>query len=151
MRDITEQQRRLAEAYVCSPEMSVAKAGEQAGYNSRQAAHEAINLPQVQEYIAELRAERMERVNITADYVLTKIRDTVERCSQAEPVKDKEGKETGEYKFDAANVLKGCELLGKHLGMWTEKHEVTGKDGAPLQPPVFNIVGVCPNGSGDSE
>jgi phage terminase small subunit len=36
------------------------------------------------------------------------------------------------YVFDAKDVLKGCELLGKHLGMFIDKKEVTGKDGGPL-------------------
>jgi translation elongation factor EF-G len=30
-------------------------------------------------------------------------------------------------------VLKGSELLGKHLAMWTEKLQHTGKDGVPIQ------------------
>jgi phage terminase small subunit len=37
------------------------------------------------------------------------------------------------YSFDAKSVLRGAELLGKHLGMFTEKHEHTGKDGAPIE------------------
>jgi len=76
--------------------------------------------------------ERAKRVQITADYVLTTIRDTVERCRQAEPVLDKEGHPTGEYRFDSTAVLRGAELLGKHLKLFTDKTEVTGKDGAAL-------------------
>lgn len=94
--------------------------------------------------IQQLRNEQQKRVEVTADYVLTTIIDTIERCKQAEPVTDKKGEivkiedpETGEmtaqYKYDAAAVLKGSELLGKHLAMWTEKREVTGKDGGPIQ------------------
>jgi len=37
------------------------------------------------------------------------------------------------YEFDAKDVLKGCELLGKHLGMFVEKHEVYGKDGGAIE------------------
>jgi len=28
---------------------------------------------------------------------------------------------------------KALELIGRHLGMWIDKHEVTGKDGGPVQ------------------
>ena len=37
------------------------------------------------------------------------------------------------YTFDARAVLKGAELMGRHLKMFTDKNELTGKDGAPLQ------------------
>ena len=30
------------------------------------------------------------------------------------------------YRYDATNVLKGAEMLGKHLGMFTDKVEVSG-------------------------
>jgi phage terminase small subunit len=76
-------------------------------------------------------AKREKRLEINADYVLTTIRDTVERCRQAEPVMDKDGP-TGEYKFDSMAVMKGCELLGRHLKLFTDKFEATGKDGADL-------------------
>jgi len=94
--------------------------------------------------LQQFRNEQQKRVEGTADYVLTTIVDTIERCKQAEQVRDKKGEivtvedpDTGEmqavYKYDAFAVLKGSELLGKHLAMWTEKREVTGKDGGPIQ------------------
>lgn len=36
--------------------------------------------------------------------------------------------------------LKALELLGKHLKLWTERHEHTGPGGKPLAPPAFNIT-----------
>ena len=72
--------------------------------------------------------KRSERVEIDADYVLTSIRDIVERCKQAEPVMkyDADSKamvETGEYKFDSAGALKGLDLLGKHLKLFGADEE----------------------------
>jgi phage terminase small subunit len=69
--------------------------------------------------------KRSKSLGIDANYVLEKIKETIERCSQAEPVRDAEG-ETGEYKFESNSVLKGCELLGRHLKMFTDKVEVDG-------------------------
>lgn len=45
---------------------------------------------------------------------------------------------TGGYRFDAGNVLKGCELLGKHLKMFTDKTEISGPGGGAV--PVLNVV-----------
>ena len=72
--------------------------------------------------------EREKRTQITQDYVLRTIHETVERCRQARPVFDQNGDPvlirtpTGDkaaaYTFDAKSVLRGCELLGKHLGLF---------------------------------
>lgn len=74
--------------------------------------------------------KRSKRVEITADYVLETIRDTVERCRQVRPVLDRngdpvmvetsDGKEVAAYVFEPNAVLKGCELLGRHLSMWKD-------------------------------
>lgn len=44
---------------------------------------------------------------------------------QSIPVFDREGNPTGEYRFDSNGALKGLELVGKHLAMWTERYEFT--------------------------
>lgn len=86
---------------------------------------------------------RAEKLEITADYVLETIVSTIERCKQAEPVLDRKGQpvmtetpdggEAKAYTFNAAGVLKGAELLGKHLKLFTEKVEHSGPDGAAIQ------------------
>lgn len=44
-----------------------------------------------------------------------------------------------------ANTLSTSQKIGRlALGMSTDNSVVTGKDGTPLQPPVFNIIGVVP-------
>jgi phage terminase small subunit len=37
------------------------------------------------------------------------------------------------YTFNSASVLKGAELLGKHIGMFKDRLEVTGKGGGPIE------------------
>lgn len=81
-------------------------------------------------------ADRSKRTEITQDYVIKTIYETVERCRQAEPVIDKNGEQvvvespSGDmlpaFVFDAKNVLKGCELLGKHLGVFEKDNEQKG-------------------------
>ena len=63
--------------------------------------------------------------------------DTIERCRQAKPVYDKAGDPVlvfneqdqtivPAYEFDSSAVLRGAELLGKHLKLFTDKTEVSG-------------------------
>ena len=109
-------------------DLNASAAAERCGYSKSNAGTISVQLmarPQIKSAVSACHALRAKRSEITADYVLEVIRDTVERCRQAEPVKDREGNPTGEFKFDAQAVLKGAELLGKHLAIFTEK--IAGK------------------------
>lgn len=75
--------------------------------------------------------KRSSDLGIDAAYVLRTIKATIERCSQAEPVMIN-GEISGDYKFDSGAVLKGAELLGKHLKMFTDKIEHAGAGGGPI-------------------
>ena len=98
---------------------------------------EYLNHWYTQEYLKEKTDAVAASADITQEYVLTTIRNTIERCSQAKPVIDKAGNpvmvetEDGQlapaYTFDAANVLRGAELLGKNLKLWTDKTEHSGE------------------------
>ena len=48
-------------------------------------------------------------------------------------MRDREGDETGEFRFDANAVLKGCELLGRNLELFTDKRVVNLKNRVPAQ------------------
>lgn len=125
MAELTEKQARFVEEYLV--DFNASRAARDAGYSKKGAPRYAVDLlkkPHIQKAIAAAVEARSERVRIDADYVLTTIRDTVERCRQAEAVVDDEGQETGEYRFDSRGVLKGCELLGKHLRLFVERVEV---------------------------
>lgn len=126
-------------------DLNATQAAIRAGYSPKTAKQQAlrlINRPDVQEYIQQAMKEREERTNISADYVLTTIYETVERCRQSYPVLDKKGNqvyvETQEgnmlpaYAFDSKGVLKGCELLGKHLKLFVDRTEHTGTNGGPI-------------------
>lgn len=125
-------------------DLNATQAAIRAGYSEKTAGViglENLGKPLISEAIKEQLDKRMNKVDITAEYVLTTIKNTIDRCAQAEPVFDREGVETGEYKFDSAAVLKGSELLGKYLKLFTDKTEVSNPDGT-LKPadPVYQIV-----------
>lgn len=115
-----------------------------AGYSANRGNASTLKAKQIiSDRVAEIVGAIVERVVIDEAYVLTTIKDTVERCRQAEPVRDRKGDivltETPDgsvapaYVFNAPSVLKGAELLGKHIGMFKERHEHTGKDGGPIE------------------
>ena len=59
---------------------------------------------------------------------------------QVRPVLDKEGKETGEFQFDAKNAIAAIKEIADLLKLAPAKRiELTGRAGQPLSPPVFNI------------
>ena len=123
--------------------MNAAQACRDAGYigkNLGDVGSRLLKNPQIQAGLSADLEERKARLKFDADYVLTTIRETVERCRQAEPVRDKDGEPTGEYRFDATNVLKGSELLGKHLGMFVDRKRLENPDGSPIGPPSYTFI-----------
>ena len=40
------------------------------------------------------------------------------------PVRDRSGQETGEWSFNASGATRALELIGKHLGMFSERVDV---------------------------
>lgn len=129
MTTLNARQQRFVEEYLV--DLNATAAYKRAGYTAKGNAAEAsasqlLSNPKVQQAVQAAMNKRSERVEVTQDYVLKTIVDTIERCKQAEPVRGKDGDETGEYKFDANAVLKGAELLGKHLKLFTDKTELSG-------------------------
>jgi phage terminase small subunit len=141
---LTPKQAQFVAEYLV--DLNATQAAIRAGYSVKTANEQGSRLltnVSVRSAIEDAKKARIERTEITADYVLTTIRDTVERCRQAVPVLDRQGKPVlvegpgGElkpaYTFEPMAVLKGSELLGKHLKMFTDKTEISGKDGGPVQ------------------
>lgn len=134
IKKLTPKQQAFVDEYLI--DFNATRAAIKAGYSEKTAKEiGAQNLTKlnIQQAISKVQRKRSERTEITQDYVLITIQQTIERCKQAEPVFNKDGEETGEYKFDSNAVLKGCDLLGKHLGMFKDKVELSGPDGGPVQ------------------
>ncbi len=130
MAKLTDKQELFCQEYLI--DLNATQAAVRAGYSertARQIGEQNLSKLDIQSRLKELQSARQERTQVTQDYVLKTIVDTIERCKQAEPVmikEDGEWVESGEYKFDSQAVLKGAELLGKHLAMWTEKTKLEG-------------------------
>ena len=126
-RELTLKQRRFVEEYLC--DLNATQAAIRTGYSiktARSQGQRLLTIADIQAEIQRLMAKRSEKTEITAEYVLGTIKDTVERCRQGMQVFDREGNPTGEWKFDPSSVMKGCELLGKHIKLFSDKLEVDG-------------------------
>ncbi len=111
-----------------------------AGYSAHTANEQAARMlaqVSIKQRIQGLMNDRVERLNVNSDYVLSTIVETVERCRQhvnpktfkngeAVYTSTPEGELAHAYEFDSSAVLKGAELLGKHLKMFTDKTEISG-------------------------
>jgi phage terminase small subunit len=104
-------------------DLNATQAAIRAGYSKKTAgsqAHDLLKIPEIEAAVNDEIDKRVQRTQINGDYVLIGIKNLIERCIQAEPVLDKDGEPTGEYKFEAYAALKGYELLGKHLKLFTD-------------------------------
>jgi phage terminase small subunit len=104
-------QERFVEEYLI--DLNATQAAIRAGYSAKTAEAQGSRLlsnVNVSALVAEKRAARSARTNITQDYVLESIFSAMEHCKQADS-------------FNAQGVFKGAELLGKHLGMFQGENQ----------------------------
>lgn len=120
MSKLTEKQKRFCEEYLIdlNATQSYLRAGYKAKSNeiARVESHKLLTKPNIQQYIEELREEQSKRTEITADKVL---------------------EELGSVAFNrdieciGRDKVKALELIGQHLGMFTEKVAITKEEEIP--------------------
>lgn len=96
---------------------NITEAAIRAGYSEKTAHSQGSRLlknVKVQEAIAKELEARTKRINIEADDVIDSLVEIRDRCMDAVP-------------FNWVGALKANELLGKHLGMFIEQHDVRFK------------------------
>lgn len=147
---LNPKQVRFAKEYLV--DLNATQAAIRAGY-SKKTAYSAggrlLKNVEVQKELAKGKQKLDEKTELTAEYVRTTLMEVVGRCMQRKRVMVREGRhmvqkeddETGEgvWEFDSAGVNRAAELLGKHLGMFVDKSEVTY-----LQPPALAYVPAKP-------
>lgn len=111
------------------------KAAIRAGYkeaNARSQASALLTNPNILSRVRELQHEQVERLAVTQDFVVVQLIDTYNCCREPTPVREYDREtgewvETGMYQFDSKGALRALELLGKHLGMYNDKLQLSGK------------------------
>ena len=118
---LTEKQKMFCKEYMV--DLNATQACIRAGYSEKTAkviGSENLSKPYLQEEIARLMKSREERVQLTADKVLTDI----ERVR---------GLAEGSEQYSIS--LKASELQGKHLAMFTDKQQIDGE----VMMPIVNV------------
>ena len=64
----------------------------------------------------------------TREWVDGQLKEIVDRCMQAKPHLDRNGRPDGQWIYDAGNANKALFNMGKDRGMFVDKLEVTGID-----------------------
>jgi len=130
---LTNKQRRFVGEYLI--DSNATQAAIRAGYSEKTAysiGQENLKKPEIAAAIAERQQVVSNKLELSAEWVLEKLVENVERAMQAAEIKTADGAGTGEYKYEGNVANRSLELIGKHLGMFKERVEHTGKDGEPL-------------------
>ncbi len=125
---LTAKQDRFCQEYLT--DLNATQAAIRAGYSARTArsvASENLTKPDVAARVAALQAKRAAKVEVTQEYVLRRLVENLERSMQVESVRDREGNETGEFVYHGTVANGALTLLGKHIGMFGDKAEVSGE------------------------
>ena len=128
-----QRQERFARLLAAGTDLGTAYG--QAGYRAGGAARRAATLaarPAVSARVDELRqawngagAEngRSSATGPGRAWVVARLVETAERALQAVPVTDRKGEPTGEYTYQGSVALRALELLGRELGMFSDRKE----------------------------
>lgn len=100
-------------------------------------AYRLLEKASVSVYVRERQAELSQKTKLTQEWVLQKLEEVVHKSMQEEEVQkwDYEDKclvGTGEYVYDSKGATKALELIGKHLGMYKDKVELSGETGVRI-------------------
>lgn len=115
---LTHKQAAFVEEYLI--DLNASQAILRAGYKTRnqdKMGTQLLQHPLVKEAVEARLAERRERTVVDQDYVLNNLVAIVEDTKNGNP--------------NAA--LRGLELLGKHLGLYRDKQEISGPDGGAIE------------------
>lgn len=146
---LTDKQKRFIEEYLI--DLNATQAAIRAGYSEKTAysiGEENLKKPGIKLAIDEAQSNRSNRMQITQDDVIRMLIENIEKSSGTKQVvitqtrKSEDGEFVGDdvaqFVYEPSSVNKALELLGKHLGMFKDKLDVTTGD-KPL-PTVINVT-----------
>lgn len=166
MAKLTDKQQRFVDEYLI--DLNATQAAIRAGYSAKTADQQGSRLlanVKVKQAVAEKQAQRSKRTGVNQDRVVlelakvafAKITDIVDSngkikedaspddlaCIESIKYKESDNEYGGsvEREVKIASKLKALELLGKHLGMWSDKFNVTVEKSEKLDDIISQLGG----------
>jgi len=134
---LTDKQQRFVGEYLI--DSNATQAAIRAGYSAKTARSvgaENLTKPDVAAAIAERQQKLSGKLELSAEWVLERLVENVDRAMQVAEIKNADGTGTGEYKYEGNVANRALELIGKHIGMFKERVEHSGPNGGPIQTEV---------------
>lgn len=166
MAKLTDKQRRFVDEYLI--DLNATQAAIRAGYSAKTADQQGSRMlanVKVKQAVAEKQAQRSKRTGVNQDRVVlelakvafAKMTDIVDSkgrikedaspddlaCIESIKYKESDNEYGGsvEREVKIASKLKALELLGKHLGMWSDKFNVTVEKSEKLDDIISQLGG----------
>ncbi len=124
---MTPKQQCFVEEYLV--DLNATQAAIRAGYSAKNAdkiGPELLGKTRVAEAIAEAIQARSKRTELDQDWIIKQLKGVYEASIEGRPVCDKDGNEKG-FSFNPSAANKALELLGRHLGMFTDNLNLSGE------------------------
>lgn len=118
MPKLTEKQKRFCEEYLI--DLNATQAAKRSGYKNAEIGRQLITKNNVLKYLNELREAQSKRTGVNADTVLKELKKIA----------------LADTEISGKEKIKALELIGKHLGMFSERKE-DDNDNSEI---TFNIV-----------
>lgn len=160
---MTPKQERFVEEYLV--DMNATQAAKRAGYSAKTAyavGHENLNKPEIAVAISQAQANRAKRLEVTGDRVIEEFAKiafanmgdfvgsgphglTLEDVQNMRPDQTAAIAEVhqpasgGPLRVKLHDKRAALDALAKHLGLFVNRHEVSGKDGAPISEEVDKV------------
>ena len=140
---ITDFEYSLIQKMLVDPQMSATKAYLELKYDAldlprdpERASREGTKImrrDRVRAYFKDCLEKRMDLGVVTQKEILYRIMALAHRCEYEGPILNEIGDIIAFAKPDNATALKAWHLLGKNLGMFSDKIELTGEGGGPIR------------------
>ena len=115
---LTEKQKKFCQEYMI--DFNATQAAIRAGYKNTNAvgvtAYENLRKPYIQEYLQGLLQKQAEKAEISVQWIIQELKQMYEKCQNSLSTPG-----------IMANATRQLELLGKYLGMWIDRSEMTIK------------------------
>ncbi|MCK3654237.1 terminase [Pasteurellaceae bacterium Macca] len=146
---LTDKQKRFVEEYLI--DLNATQAAIRTGYKKETAYSQGQRLlknVEIQQAISEAQNKRSARVEVSQDFVIQKLLKNIaismgeESTIETIPAKTPDGEMVGNdiacFKFEPSAANKALELLGKHLGMFKDRVDITSAE-QPILPSLKEL------------